>query len=258
MSLNLTVCIKTVALKAPDKAGRIPRDAYALNPFDQPAMEAALELRGKYGGKITGLSMGPPWATAALHEALALGFDRAVLLSDPALADSDTLATSTALAATLEKLKPWDLILFGSRTADGDTGHVGPQTACGLNIPMVAGTTKIAMKPKGLEVVRNADGLIETYKMTLPGAVTIHAAGWSLREIPLTGIQTSYGTGTIETWSLADIGLLPDRVGTMGSPTRVVSTRTVKGEKTCTFIEGNVAEQADQLVSQLKDQGMLD
>jgi len=258
MALKIIVCIKTVALQAPDTKGRIPREAYTLNPFDQPALEAALELKETCGGHIAILSMGPPWATAALREGLALGIDRAVLLSDPGLAGSDTLATSTALAAALERLKPWDLLLFGSRTADGDTGHVGPQTALGLDVPMVTGAGKITLAGEELRVERKADGLVENFHMDLPGAVTIHPGGWHLREISLGGIEISYSEGTIENWSLADIGLEPDRVGENGSPTRVFSTRPIRRDKACAFIEGPPSEQADQLVDQLKDQGLLD
>lgn len=256
--LNIVICIKTVALKAPDSAGHIPRGAYALNPFDQPALEAALTLKEAYGGRTTALSMGPPWATGALHETLALGIDRAVLLSDPALAGSDTLATSTALAAALEQLKPWDLLIFGSRTADGDTGHVGPQTALRLDLPMVTGAVQITAEGNKLQLVRRADGMVQHFEAAMPAAVGVHPSAWPLREMPLGGIEASYASGVIETVSLEDIQVPAASVGENGSPTRVLSTRPIKREKACTFIEGAAAEQVEGLVRQLKDQGLLE
>jgi electron transfer flavoprotein beta subunit len=125
--VNIIVCIKSVVTEAP--RGKIVRtaDKCALNPFDRPVLEMAVQLKERTRGSVTALSMGPPIADAALHEALAAGADRAVLLCDPALAGSDTLATATALCAGVQFLSPFDLLLFGTRTSDSDTGQVGPQ-----------------------------------------------------------------------------------------------------------------------------------
>ena len=129
MDLNIIVCVKSVVLDAPK--GRVVRSSESceLNPFDRPVLEVALNLREAHGGKITAISMGPEASALALIETMALGIDRSILISDPALAGSDTLVTSTALAAAIQKIAPFDLVLFGTRTADSDTGQVGPQTA---------------------------------------------------------------------------------------------------------------------------------
>ncbi len=256
--LKLIVCIKTVALKAPDRQGCIPREAYALNPFDLPALAAALDLKERCSGKVTALSMGPPWATAALHEALALGVDRVILLSDPALAGSDTLATATALSAAIQRLSPWDLLIFGSRTADGDTGHVGPQTAWGLGLALLGGVTQISLETDGLQAERTADGLLEHYQMGFPGALSVHPDGWPPREISLMGIEASYGGGIIETWGLDDIQVNSAQVGEAGSPTRVFRTRSLTREKRCAFIEGPPAQQAERLVRHLQELGLVE
>ena len=116
MKLRIIVCIKSVLLDAPNgQVIRLPEKC-ALNPFDRPAIEMALELREKNGGSVTALSMGPEVASLALYEAMAMGVDRSVLISDPALAGSDTLATSRALGAAIMQLKDFDLLLFGTRT----------------------------------------------------------------------------------------------------------------------------------------------
>ena len=134
MSLNIIVCIKSVVTSAP--GGRVVRtsDNCILNPFDRPAIETALKLREDNGGNVTAITMGPETGSIALYEALAMGVDKGVLVTDRAFAGSDTLATSKTLAAAIGKLKPFDLVIFGARSSDSDTGQVGPQTAVHLNI----------------------------------------------------------------------------------------------------------------------------
>jgi electron transfer flavoprotein beta subunit len=257
MSLNIIVCIKTVALQAPDSRGRIPVEAYDLNPLDRPALEAVLQLKEQYGGSVTALSMGPEFAVMALRQALALGVDRAVLLSDAGLVGSDTLATSTALAAALRRLMPLDLVVFGARTADGDTGHVGPQTAVALDLAMVTGACEMELSGGALKVVRRADGLVETFQMNLPGCLSIHPAAMQLRETALFGIEESFTEGEVEKWSMDSVGIAADDVGEPGSPTRVLATHRVVRKQQCEFIEGAEAEQAEQLVNRLMADGLL-
>jgi len=128
MSVHIIVCIKSVVRSAPGgQAVRTP-DNSELNPFDRPALEAALQIREALGGTITALSMGPQVNTEALAEAQAMGIDKGVLINDSALAGSDTLVTSRVLAAGIAKLAPYDLVMFGMRSSDSDTGQVGPQT----------------------------------------------------------------------------------------------------------------------------------
>ena len=257
MSLNIIVCIKSVVLDAPD--GRVVRlpEKCALNPFDRPALEMALRLREKTVGKVTAISMGPEAGSLALFEAMAMGVERAVLISDPALAGSDTLATSTALGAAIEKLKPFDLVMFGTRTSDSDTGQVGPQTAVRLDLPMVTGVYGVEYKDSGLTVERRTDEFIEEYEISLPGAVTVHPTAVQPRDSTLTGIETAFGSGTFEIMSLADLDLSADQVGERGSPTRVISMNRITRKRKCEFIAGSVEEQADLLVSKLKDSGHI-
>ena len=124
-------------LEAPTGRSIRTSETCDLNPFDRPCIDMALRLRKEMGGTVTALSMGPDSCAFAVCDAMAMGVDRGVLLSDPALAASDTLATTTALAAAIRKLAPYDLVLFGTRTSDSDTGQVGPQTSVLLGIPMV-------------------------------------------------------------------------------------------------------------------------
>jgi electron transfer flavoprotein beta subunit len=257
MSINIIVCIKSVVLGAPDgKIVRLP-DNCALNPFDRPALEMAFKLRGEKGGTITALSMGPEGAGIALYEAMAMGVDRAVLITDPALAGSDTLATSTALGTAIEKLKPFDLVLFGSRSSDSDTGQVGPQTAVRLNLPLVTGVYRLEYGNRSVVVNRRVDEFVEEYEIPLPGIITVHASAEQAGHIPLLGIEKAFGKGDFERMSMADLGLSYDEVGDKGSPTRVVSMSRIKKKRKCEFITGSVEEQVDELVTRLKEEGQI-
>jgi electron transfer flavoprotein beta subunit len=255
--LHIIVCIKSVVVDAP--RGKIVRtaDKCALNPFDRPALEVALQLKEKLGGSVTVLSMGPTTAETPLREAMAMGADRAVLLCDPALANSDTLATSTALCAGVRYLAPYDLLLFGTRTSDSDTGQVGPQTAVLSGLPLVTGAVKIDGAPGPLTVDRKVDGFLETYEVDLPAALTIHPTAAVPRDPALGGIARAFDEMPVETITISQLGLDPSLVGEAGSPTRVLSMKPIKKNRTCRWIEGTPAAQADALVRQLVDAGLI-
>lgn len=255
--MHIIVCIKSVVTDAP--RGKIVRtaDKCALNPFDRPALEVALQLKEKHGGSVSVLSMGPPTAGATLREALAAGADRAVLLCDPALAGSDTLATSTALRAGVHYLAPLDLLLFGTRTSDSDTGQVGPQTAVLLDLPMVTGAVKIDVTPDHLTVERKVDIFQEIYEVTTPAALTIHPTAAVPRDPPLGGIADAFDEMPVETITIGQLGLDPKQVGDPGSPTRVLSMKPVQRTRSCRWIEGSPVAQADALVRELVDAGLI-
>ena len=257
MSMHIVVCIKSVVLKAPAKTMVRSPDALELNPFDRPALEVALQIRDEKGGTVTALSMGPDCSAVALYEAKAMGVDRMVLLCDPALSGSDTLATSTALGAALKKLGPFDVVLFGTRAADSDTGQVGPQTAALLNLPLAAGVHSITWQDPGLVVERRADGFIDTFALALPAALTIHPSAVQPRDIGLYGIESAFEKGKVETWNVTDLGLAPHQVGWEGSATRVPSWKRVTRKRTCTLLSGTPEEQVHALVDRLIHSGLV-
>jgi len=186
-----------------------------------------------------------------------MGVDRAVLLCDPALAGSDTLATSTALAAGLKKLQPFDLVLFGTRTADSDTGQVGPQTAVLLGLPLVTWVREISWQGQGLAVERRADGFVEQFEMSLPAALTVDSGAMQPRDLCLVGINDAFDEGMVETWDLGALGLGPNDVGLAGSPIVVVSLKKAKRERKCRFITGSAEEQVEKLITALVDAGLI-
>lgn len=160
--LNIVVCVKQVPasddVRVNQETMTLVREGISnrTNPLDLRACEAALRLREMYGGRVTAISMGPPSAEEALKEALSLGVDGAVLLSDRAFAGSDTLATSYTLARAIRRLEretgaPVDLVVCGNRTTDGDTGQVGPETAAILGWPSVTSVGGISGLRAGSE-----------------------------------------------------------------------------------------------------------
>ncbi len=255
--MNIVCCLKSVLLAAPEKQTVRTPDLSDLNPFDRPVLETALRLRDETGGCVTALSMGPPAAADALRQALALGADRAVLLCDRALAGADTLATSTALAAAVARLAPCDLLLFGTRTSDSDTGQVGPQTAVRLGLPLLTWVRALKRTEAGFVAERLADGFRERYAVTLPAAMTIHPAACTPRDETLAGIDAAYERGRLERWGLDALGCDPAEVGEAGSPTRVVSLTKKKKDRTCELLTGADEDLADALVRRLADRGLI-
>jgi electron transfer flavoprotein beta subunit len=257
VAINIIVCVKSVVLDAPDGIVIRTMDSCALNPFDRPALEAALKLREENGGQITALSMGPEAACLGLYEALAMGVDQALLVSDPRLAGSDTLATSTALGSAIKKLEPYDLVLFGAKTSDSDTGQVGPQTAVYLGLPLITGVRDIQSNGKSFMVERKIDEFIERYEIALPGVFTIHPSAFQPRDSSLMEINVAFTDKDIQKMTLSDLDLSPEKVGNLGSPTRLLAMKKVKRERTCDFISGSSEEQAEELTQRLKETGLI-
>ena len=255
--MNIIVCIKSVSMTTGTGGALRSYDSVELNPFDSPVIETALSLREAHGGTVTALSMGPESALSTLAEARVMGVDRGVLACDASFAGSDTLATSTALAAAIRKLSPFDLVLFGTRAADSDTGQVGPQTAVLLDIPLVGLVHSIEPVDGGLKVERTADHFTDRFRIAFPAALTIHSGSIQPRDIDLGRIGPVFDEEMVTFWNLKDLGLSPEQVGDAGSPTRVRSISRAAHHKTCEFLKGSPLEQADELMRRLTDAGMI-
>ena len=178
--MNIIVCIKqvpeTTEVRINPETNTLMREGVKaiINPFDMYAIEEGVRLKEKTGGKVTVLTMGPPQAETALKEAISLGADEAVLLSDRAFAGSDTWATSYTLAAGIRKLKDYDLIICGKQASDGDTAQVGPGIATHLDIPQVTYVKKIEeVKDKVIKVERMTEEGYEIIESRLPLLITV-------------------------------------------------------------------------------------
>ena len=257
--MRFVVCIKQVPdtheVRIDPQTNTLIREGVEaiINPFDMYAIEEALRLREKLGGEITVLTMGPPQAEAALREAVSMGCDKAVLLCDRAFAGSDTWATSYALAMAIGKLGHVDLVLCGKQASDGDTAQVGPGIATHLDLPQVTYVRKIEEIDDARVVAeRLLENGYESIAAPLPCLLTVVKEINEPRLPSLKG-KLAARKAEITTWTAADIGADPARVGLDGSPTKVVRIFTPPPREGGEMIEGEPREIARQLVEKLKD-----
>jgi electron transfer flavoprotein beta subunit len=244
--MELVVCIKQVPMVAElpwDPAtGTLKRELAEgmMNPACRHALEAALQLKAQYGGSITVITMGPPMAEEVLRQALALGADRGIIISDPAMAGSDTFVTSYILAGAIRRVCPnFDLILCGCYTTDSETAQVGPQLAEELDLPAVAFVEEIARKKNRLVVKRLSDGFIETLEMDLPCLVTVSTHHYAPQFFSLAGIEDAFPeVAPIRTLTAADLDLARETIGTLASPTRILNVYASRTDKKNIVLRG--------------------
>jgi len=207
-----------------------------VNPFCLNALEEGIQLKEKIGARITAVSMGPLQAQDGLREALALGADRAIMVSDRDMAGADTLATSYTLWRTIVKLAetdPFDLILAGKVAIDGETGQVPPGLAVRFNIPIISNVTKIEnvdLESRTIVAKHRFDDGIETVKAKLPAVLTITEEANKPRKFTLDGMLKAKKT-RIELWDKNAIDADPDLLGLKGSPTIVKKVFPPPGRK---------------------------
>jgi len=262
--MNIVVCIKQV----PDaktvcfntEKGTLVREGVeaVINPFDFHALEAGFHLRDTYGGEVTVLTMGPPQAESALKEALSLGADKGILLSDRAFAGADTLATTYTLARAIEKLGPVDLVLCGKQAIDGDTAQVGPGLAVRLGLPQVTCISALSVLDDGktMHLRRvNEDGY-DMLELEMPALLTVLASLNTPRLPSLKG-KIRARKADIPVWDAQKLGAEPDRIGLAGSATQVVSTCVPTFKARREMLEGSAEEQVEALVSRFKEAGIL-
>lgn len=249
--MNIVVCLKqvpdTTAVKIDPKTGTLIRDGVPsiINPEDKHALEAALRIKETSGATVTVISMGPPQAKNALREALCMGADEAVLITDRAFAGADTLATSKALAGALKRLE-YDIVFAGRQAIDGDTAQVGPEIAEHLDIPQVTYVQDVKVEEDGLLVNRALEDGYELIKVNTPVLLT---AIKELNEPRYMNVQYIFDTVNkeIKVWSADDIEVDKAELGLKGSPTKVKKSMT-KETKGAGEIINDVPSQAVRYV----------
>ena len=228
--MQIAIPIKQVPetgnVKMDEKTGTVHREGVEciVNPLDLYAIEVGIELKEKYGGKITIISMGPVSADRALREALAMGCDEAFLITGREFAGSDTWATALVLAKAIQKSSVYDIILTGERATDGETGQVGPEIASLLDIPLSTYTSRIInvdVESGFIVTERLIEEGYETLKLEFPCLLTV------VKEISFPRLPTLRGKrrakqAYIRRLSNEDLGFPKNEIGQNGSPTRVV------------------------------------
>lgn len=260
--MNILVCIKqvpdTTEVKLDPKTGTLIRDGVPsiINPDDKAGLEEALILKDNLGAKVTVITMGPPQAKDALKEALAMGADKAILLTDRAFAGADTLATSLTLASAIKKLD-YDLIIAGRQAIDGDTAQVGPQIAKHLEIPSITYVENIEIEEDSIIVNRSFEDGYQVIKAKMPLLITTLKEMNSPRYMKVSRIYDVYKEDLIETWNLGDIEVDIERIGLKGSPTKVKKSFT-KGVKSAGKVyEVDEKEGTKIIVNALKEKFIL-
>jgi electron transfer flavoprotein beta subunit len=254
--MNIVVCIKqvpdTAEVRINPETGTLIREGVPsiINPYDMHAIEAALQIKEKSGGKITVLTMGPPQAESALREAISMGVDEGALLSDRAFAGSDTWATSYALSKAIEKLSP-DLIICGKQAIDGDTAQVGPEVAEFLNIPHISYVRKIdEIKEGSIIVERLMDGGYDIVESSMPALITV-VKELNAPRLPSLRGKMAAKKAVIKKLSAADIGADEKDVGIKGSPTQVRRIFAPEARKGRKMLSGTLEEQIETLIKEV-------
>ena len=262
--MKIVVCIKQVPAandaKIDPETKRIIREGQkaVLNPFDTYALEEGVRLKSLLGGEVIALTMGPPKAEAVLREAISVGADRAILLSDRGFGGSDTWATSYALSKAIEKIGDVNLVICGKQAVDGDTAQVGPGIAAHLSLQQATYVMAIQdVTTESITVQRMHEEGYDICELHLPAVITV------LKDINVPRVPTLKGRLAsqkcdIPVWKPADIGAEPDKIGLDGSPTRVVRTQPPPARNTKSIrIEGTPQECAQALVKDLRLRSIL-
>jgi electron transfer flavoprotein beta subunit len=260
--MNICVCLKqvpgTTEVKIDPQTNTLIRQGIEniINPFDTYALEEGVRLKEKHGGRVTVITMGPPQADVALREAISLGADEAVLLSDRAFAGADTWATANTLSRAIQKIEKYDLIICGRQTIDGDTGQVGPELAEMLNIPFIAYVSRIEeIKDRYLRVNRMVEEGHEVIETTLPAVITV-AKEINVPRLPsLRGIAKSK-SATVTTWGIQELGVAASMVGLAGSSTQVIKVFFPQRVHRAEMLAGNLEQQVTTLADRLKQAGL--
>lgn len=262
--MNIIVTVKQVPdtqeVKIDPKTGALIRDGVPsiINPEDKNAVEEALRIKeGLDDAQVTVLSMGPPQAERTLREALSMGADDAILLSDRAFAGADTLATSYTLAAAIKKLGEYDLILCGRQAVDGETGQVGPQLAEELNLPQATFAEEIRIEGTRVNVKSNFDSVTRLIEMEMPALITVSKRVNKPRYKTMNNVLRAYRDKEVVTWTSEDLNLKPLRIGFSGSPTRVRKTFIPGHNRDGLVIEKPAADSAKDILDYMLEKALF-
>ncbi|MFC1549083.1 electron transfer flavoprotein subunit beta/FixA family protein [Candidatus Omnitrophota bacterium] len=258
--MNIIVLIKqvpdTTDVKIDPETNTLKREGVEsiINPFDMYAIEEAIRVKERFGeGEVVVISMGPPQAEEALREAISMGCDKAILLSDRKFAGSDTWATSYALSQAIRKIGDFAVIFCGKQASDGDTAQVGPGVSTHLDIPQVTYVKKIEKLDKtGATVERMTEEGYDIIEIPLPALFTV------VKEINEPRLPSLKGKmkakkAEIAVWTADDVSCDEKKIGLDGSPTRVVKIFTPPPREGGRILGGEPDEMAKELSQLLKE-----
>ncbi len=260
--MKIVVCIKQV----PDTKGGVKfnpdgtLDRAAMltimNPDDKAGLEAALRLKDQYGAEVTVITMGLPKAEDVLREALAMGADKAILVTDRVLGGADTWATSQTLAGAIRNLE-YDLIITGRQAIDGDTAQVGPQISEHLDIPVISYAQDIKIEDNYVIVQRQYDDRYHVLKAQMPCLVTALGEMNEPRYMTPGGIFDACDA-EITVWGRANLVDVEDsNLGLKGSPTQIAKASDKVRKGAGEVVNLDAAESVDYILGKLKEKHVI-
>ncbi len=260
--MNIIVCMKqvpgTTQVKINPETNTLIRQGIEniINPFDTYALEEAVRLKEKHGGKVTVITMGPQQAEDALRECISLGADDVILLSDRAFAGADTWATAFTLSSAVKKLMFYDLVICGRQTIDGDTGQVGPEMAEMLGVPFIAYVSEIqGIDGANIKLKRLTEEGYEIIGSTLPAVITV-AKEINLPRMPSLRGKMKARSAPVTIWDRAAIGVSEENVGLAGSSTQVIKIFFPQRVHQAEMLTGNADAAATALIERLRKAGL--
>jgi electron transfer flavoprotein beta subunit len=256
--VDIIVCIKqvpnTTDVKIDPKTNTLVREGVEsiINPFDVYAIEEGVRLKDRFGGKVTVITMGPPQAEASLREAISVGVDEAILVSDRAFAGSDTWATSYTLSMAIRKIARYDIIICGKQASDGDTAQVGPGISAHLCIPQVTYVKKIEeVNGQKMKLERMTEEGYEVLGAPLPCLITV------VKEINEPRLPSLKGkmrakSAQIALWKAEHLGCDARSIGLEGSPTKVVKIFSPPPREKGKILKGETKDIVEELAGLLR------
>ncbi len=260
--MKIIVCIKqvpdTTEVKLDPKTGTLIRSGIPsiINPDDKSGIEAALKIKDEIGAHITVISMGPKQAEDALNEALAMGCDEAILITDRKFAGADTWATSSTLAGAIKNME-YNLIIAGRQAIDGDTAQVGPQVAELLNIPQVSYVNDLELCEAGIIVRREFEDRYHKIKVKTPCLITTLKEMNTPRYMNVQGVFDAYREKEIKVLTLEDIDVDLSNIGLKGSPTKVKKSFTKQAKSKGEVFDVDAKEGAKIIVEKLAEKFII-
>lgn len=260
--MNIVVCVKQVPdtneVRLDPVKGTLIRDGVPsiMNPDDKAGLEAALRLKDEHGAKVMVLTMGPPQADAVLREAMAMGADEAYLVTDRAFGGADTWATSSTIAAAIQKLE-YDLIITGRQAIDGDTAQVGPEMSEHLGVPCISYAEEIRVEGNEIVVKRQYEDQSHIIRAKMPCLITALAELNEPRYMTPGGIFDAYREKEVTVWNRPDVPVDDSNIGLAGSPTRVFKSFPKSVKAPGMKIESGVEESVEFMMDKLKEKYLL-
>ncbi len=262
--MRIVVCVKQVPdpenAKMDWETGTVVREGVKniINPFDLYAIEEALRIKEKLGGEVIVISMGPPQAEEALREAIAMGADKAILITSRDFAGADTLATSYTLSQAIKKIGDVDLIICGKQAIDGDTAQVGPGVSAHLDLPQITFVGKIdEITEDRIRAERMVEGGYQVVESPLPCVITV-VKDINIPRLPSLKGKIAAKKAEIPQWGPEDIDADPKRIGAAGSPTMVeeVFAPELKKEGRI-YSEDQMEEAIEKVIEAMEKMGVL-